>query len=94
MIAPGVNGFLFDSREIAIEYIEYLKNDATQYKLLSVKSRMMYERHFNNYRCAIDYEQLYTGKTRIRPRMFVHEDVQTQNGDAQPGLAVNDQSTA
>ncbi|NQY68607.1 MAG: glycosyltransferase [Flavobacteriales bacterium] len=61
MITPGVNGFLFDSREIAIEYIEYLKNDIAQYKLLSEKSVKMYERHFNKYRCAIDYEQLYSG---------------------------------
>ena len=65
LVTPNVNGFLFDSKEQAIEYIEHLKDNKEKYDLLSNTSLKMYRRHYDNYRCALEYEQLYIAISRI-----------------------------
>ena len=59
LVNRGINGYIFDSRIKAIEDIEYLKHNPDILQKLSDNSLKMYERHYNNFRCAKDYDDLY-----------------------------------
>ena len=59
LVNRGINGYIFDSRIKAIEDIEYLKENPDTLKKLAENSLKMYERHYNNFRCARDYDVLY-----------------------------------
>jgi glycosyltransferase involved in cell wall biosynthesis len=59
IVNSGINGYVFDSRIKAIEDIEYLKESKSILKFLGESSLKMYERHYNNFRCAKDYDELY-----------------------------------
>lgn len=59
LVNRGINGFVFNSRITAIESIEYLKEHPETLQELSLNSKKMYNRHYNNFRCANDYNELY-----------------------------------
>ena len=68
LVNPGINGYIFDSRVKAIEDIEYLKENRNILQFLAENSIKMYDRHYNNFRCAKEYNDLYKAfyrKTKI-----------------------------
>jgi len=68
LVNSGINGYIFDSRIKAIEDIEYLKENRNILQFLAENSIKMYNRHYNNFRCAQEYKDLYKAfcrKTKI-----------------------------
>lgn len=59
IVNTGINGYIFDSRIKAIEDIEYLKENRNILQFLAENSMKMYDRHYNNFRCAREYNDLY-----------------------------------
>lgn len=59
LVNPGINGYSFDSKVKAIEQIEYLKENKAQLLKMAQNSKKMYQRHYENYRCAKEYNSLY-----------------------------------
>jgi glycosyltransferase involved in cell wall biosynthesis len=65
IVTVGVNGYLFRTKEKAIDYIEYLRTNTVKLKQVSENSTIIYDRHYNNYRCGLEYEQLYIALQRM-----------------------------
>lgn len=68
IVNSGINGYLFNTKIKAIEDIEFLKGNESIIDFLSQSSLKMYNRHYNNYRCANEYNELYQAvyrKSRI-----------------------------
>lgn len=65
LVINDINGYLFDSKEKAIERIEYLMSNADKLKELSDNSLNMYQRHYKNHRCAREYFNLYKALTKL-----------------------------
>ncbi len=65
IVTTGVNGYLFDTKEKAIDYIEFLRTHTKKLKQISENSSTIYERHYNNFRCGLEYQQLYIALQRM-----------------------------
>lgn len=65
IVTVGVNGYLFKTKEKAIDYIEFLRTHPKKKRQISENSIKIYERHYNNYRCGLEYEQLYIALQRM-----------------------------
>jgi glycosyltransferase involved in cell wall biosynthesis len=65
IVTTGVNGYLFETKEKAIDYIEFLRAHTKKLKQISENSVTIYERHYNNFRCGLEYEQLYIALQRM-----------------------------
>jgi len=68
VVTEGVNGYLFKTKEKAIDYIEFLRTHSNKMVQISENSTTIYERHYNNYRCGLEYEQLYIALQRINEK--------------------------
>ena len=68
LVNTGINGYIFDTKIKAIEDIEYLKEKPNLLNSLGNNSLKMYNRHYSNFRCAKEYDDLYKAfhrKTKI-----------------------------
>ena len=65
IVRVGVNGYLFKTKEKAIDYIEYLRNNKERLIKISENSTKIYKTYYNNYRCGLEYEQLYIALKRV-----------------------------
>ena len=65
VVTTGVNGYLFETKEKAIDYIEFLRFHNKKLKQLSENSVEIYQRHYNRFRCGLEYEQLYIALQRM-----------------------------
>ena len=65
IVTQGVNGYLFETKEKAIDYIEFLRAHAKKLRQLSENSVEIYQRHYNSFRCGLEYEQLYIALQRM-----------------------------
>jgi glycosyltransferase involved in cell wall biosynthesis len=68
IVTSGVNGFLFETKEKAIDYIEFLRAHSKKLKQLSENSVQIYQRHYNSFRCGLEYEQLYIALNRMKEK--------------------------
>lgn len=65
IVTTGVNGYLFETKEKAIDYIEFLRSHPKKLKQISKNSTTIFNRHYNNFRCGLEYEQLYIALNRM-----------------------------
>ena len=65
IVTAGVNGYLFETKEKAIDYIEFLRTHTKKLIQLSENSVNIYQRHYNSFRCGLEYEQLYIALQRM-----------------------------
>jgi len=65
IVTEGVNGYLFHTKEKAVDYIEYLRSHTKKREQISANSIDIYQRHYNNFRCGLEYEQLYLALQRL-----------------------------
>ncbi len=65
IVTTGLNGYLYETKEKAIHYIEFLRTHTEKLKQLSENSVNIYQIDFNSFRCGLEYEQLYIALKRM-----------------------------